>query len=212
MIKTGLPPIGRPASDTMALQCAQPLRARCVPAPRMALAALIFAVVALLVALTAVARAGSKEGAVEAARSEARRVASSLEADLRAEIETTRRLLAEVAGGAELSAEAILDGQLWRDVDEREAAALIEDASVFVLDVRTPDELRSGVLPRASSIPIDELDARKRELPRTGRILVYCASGGRSAAVCEALSRDGRSGMLNLTGGIGAWRGPVVHD
>jgi rhodanese-related sulfurtransferase len=57
---------------------------------------------------------------------------------------------------------------------------------------------------------MDELDDRKEEIPKDRTVLVYCASGGRSAAACDALAREGWSGLMNLTGGIGAWQGAVV--
>ena len=53
-----------------------------------------------------------------------------------------------------------------------------------------------------------EIEERKRELPTDGRaMLVYCAAGGRSAAVCDHLSKEGFDNLHNLTGGFGAWPG-----
>jgi len=55
---------------------------------------------------------------------------------------------------------------------------------------------------------MDEIEERKRELPTDGRaMLVYCAAGGRSAAVCDHLSKEGFENLHNLTGGFGAWPG-----
>jgi len=59
-------------------------------------------------------------------------------------------------------------------------------------------------------IPVQELPERLSDLPRDGRkTLVYCAGGGRSAAACEMLTREGYANLHNLTGGIGAWGGPI---
>lgn len=175
--------------------------------------ALVLAALALLVALAAYARAGRSapaDGGGDTSR-EARRLVGQLEDELRAELDTTRRIVAELARGVELTPEAILAGQLWRDVDGKEAQKLVEAGGVVVVDVRTPAETRSGVLPGAKLIPMDELDERKGELPRDGRVLLYCAMGGRSAAACDALAREGFGGLMNLTGGIGAWKGPVAR-
>ena len=91
----------------------------------------------------------------------------------------------------------------------REDWQVLIDRGVKVVDVRTPDETRGGVLPGAQLIPLDELEERHRELPREGKtLLVYCAAGARSAAACEFLSTQGYQGLVNLESGYGGWSGP----
>jgi hydroxyacylglutathione hydrolase len=69
--------------------------------------------------------------------------------------------------------------------------------------------MAAGIIPGAILIPIDEIETRMKEIPRDGRTtLVYCASGGRSAAACEFLSRAGWGELMNLEGGFSAWNGP----
>ena len=55
--------------------------------------------------------------APEDATREVRRITGNLETELRAELDLTRRMLAEVAGGSGITPEAIMEGQLWRDVE-----------------------------------------------------------------------------------------------
>ena len=50
----------------------------------------------------------------------------------------------------------------------------MEAGDVLVLDVRPELEYRSGHIPEARSIPIDELEARLGELPREREIVAYC--------------------------------------
>ncbi|MBK7878399.1 MAG: rhodanese-like domain-containing protein [Planctomycetes bacterium] len=100
----------------------------------------------------------------------------------------------------------IAEGRLWDDVDARAAHAPWKEGRWRVLDVRTPQEMARGILAGALCIPVDELEARVKELPRDGTpLLVYCASGGRSAAACEFLSHAGFDELHNLEGGISAW-------
>lgn len=175
----------------------------------MDIAALAIALVALVLALR---RGGSAPAgqALDDLRRDARRDAENLAEEVRRELATTRRLLAEVAAGAQLDREQILEGRLWRDVDARAAQALLGRPDVHVLDVRTPGETAGGVLPGAQLVPIGELEERLREVPRDRRtLLVYCAAGGRSASACEFLASQGFDGLLNLSGGIGAWTGPI---
>lgn len=178
----------------------------------MAPTALALSIFALIVALMALSRARAAATSPEDTTREVRRVTGNLEAELRVELDLTRRMLAEVVRGAGLTADAILAGQLWRDIDVDEALRMLAEPGAVVVDVRTPAETRAGFLPGAKLIPMDELDERRDEVPRAGRVLVYCAMGGRSAAACEALSREGWSGLMNLNGGIGAWTGPLARD
>lgn len=60
-----------------------------------------------------------------------------------------------------------------------------------VIDVRSRLEYWMGHLPGAECIPVDALPdavARRADIPKDGRILVYCASGARSAAAAATLT------------------------
>lgn len=84
------------------------------------------------------------------------------------------------------------------------AAEAIVDAGGLLLDVREPDEWRSGRAPAATLMPMGQVRGRVDELPREGRIVVVCRSGGRSAVVTEALRAQGFD-AVNLAGGMSAW-------
>jgi len=75
----------------------------------------------------------------------------------------------------------------------------------LVIDVRTPGEFRSGAFPDAINIPLDELMAGKIDLgvDTEHEIIVYCASGARSAYAQQVLQRHGFSNVTN-GGGISA--------
>lgn len=170
---------------------------------------LVAGVAGLFLSLVALGRASGARAAAEDARREAQRRVSALEEQANAELENQRKLLAKIAAGTPMTAEMIESGQLWQDVDGVAAKKAVDDnADVFILDVRTPMETGGGVVKGANLIPIEEIEGRLEEIPRDGRpILVYCAAGGRSAAVCELLSSQGVDGLMNLEGGFGAWTG-----
>jgi len=80
--------------------------------------------------------------------------------------------------------------------------------------VREPGEWQSGHAPQAILIPMGEVQARRHELPEAQRIVVVCRSGGRSAAITDALRAHGYD-AVNLTGGMCAWAAaglPVVTE
>jgi len=79
-----------------------------------------------------------------------------------------------------------------------------EAADALLLDVREPDEWNAGHAPTATWIPMGDLQARVDELPRDRKILAICRSGGRSAAVVEALNGAGFD-AVNVAGGMQSW-------
>ena len=85
-----------------------------------------------------------------------------------------------------------------------EAQQRIGAGNLTILDVREPRELRSGILPGALSFPLSQLSTRLGQVP-AGPLLVYCASGRRSAFAAAQLKRAGRAEVWNLRGGVAAW-------
>ncbi|HZI27630.1 MAG TPA: rhodanese-like domain-containing protein [Gemmatimonadaceae bacterium] len=67
------------------------------------------------------------------------------------------------------------------------------EAVDFVVDVRTKLEFLTGHLPGAICIPVDELPAglARRGVSPESRILLYCASGQRSATAASQLQAAG---------------------
>jgi len=168
------------------------------------------AISALVLALIALVRSSRQpKGSGEELAQDLRRRMDNQRAELEQELALQRRMLMQVASGAKLTRDMIEEGRLWQDIDSTGAQALIAKGGLCILDVRTPGETRSGIIPGALLIPVDELEARAKELPRDSRPkLIYCAAGGRSAAACEYLSQQGFESLYNLEGGFSAWNGP----
>ncbi|MCS6807984.1 MAG: rhodanese-like domain-containing protein [Bacteroidota bacterium] len=76
----------------------------------------------------------------------------------------------------------------------------------ILLDVRQPEEHRQKHIPNSVLIPLGELSSRMKELEKykDKDIVVYCASGARSASACRMLAQAGYS-VKNLAGGMMMW-------
>ena len=59
-------------------------------------------------------------------------------------------------------------------VEREELLSLVRDGAVTLLDVRPAQEFEAGHLPGARSVPLAELPARLRELPRGREVVAYC--------------------------------------
>lgn len=85
-----------------------------------------------------------------------------------------------------------------------EARELVQRGALLV-DVRSPAEFAGGHIDGAINIPIQELSRRMGELgDGSGQIVVYCASGGRSAMAKRMLEHEGFEHVHDL-GGIRRW-------
>jgi len=76
-----------------------------------------------------------------------------------------------------------------------------------LLDVRQPGEYESEHIPGAKLIPLPDLDNRLNEIASDKPTIVYCAIGGRSRVAAQMLAGKGFSEVINLSGGIKAWKG-----
>lgn len=94
---------------------------------------------------------------------------------------------------------------------EELATALGGPAPPIVVDVRLPAEYRAVHLAPSVSIPLDEIAARRDELPRDRELVLLCRTGSRARLAAAELSGF-RTRVLE--GGIAAWQEaghPVVE-
>lgn len=103
---------------------------------------------------------------------------------------------------------AVFAFMMWRRFSGKVAPAiarkLVEDGAVL-LDVRSAAEFAGGHIPGARNVPVHELRDRVGELgERAVPIVVYCASGMRSASAASALRKAGFARVEDL-GGMMRW-------
>lgn len=89
----------------------------------------------------------------------------------------------------------------------------VMDASedVVLVDVREYFEKTISDLPEVGQlrIPMSEIPERIHQIPRDCRVVMYCRSGARSGAAVQYLQAQGWEGVVNLRGGVLAWREEV---
>ena len=94
------------------------------------------------------------------------------------------------------------------EVDPAEVAELI-DEGVTVVDVRETDEFAAGHLPGAKHVPRSYLESRIEGVvpDRSTQVILYCASGNRSAYAARTLKEElGYEHVRSMTGGITLWK------
>ncbi|MBK8613510.1 MAG: rhodanese-like domain-containing protein [Flavobacteriales bacterium] len=93
-------------------------------------------------------------------------------------------------------------------VDTKSFQQTLATPNVLLIDVRTPAEYAEGHIDGALNLDWTGgvLDQRMATLDKGKPVLLYCASGRRSAAAREAMSAAGFSDVKDLSGGITSWR------
>lgn len=79
----------------------------------------------------------------------------------------------------------------------------------LVLDVRTDKEFRTGYIRSAMQANWNdtaEFSRRLQYIDRQRPVYVYCLGGGRSSAAAEWMKKHGFSSVIELQGGINAWK------
>ena len=96
-----------------------------------------------------------------------------------------------------------------------EALALVDGGDAVFVDVRERAEHDAGAIAGAVAAPRGFLEfiadpttpMHNAALSSGKRLVIYCASGGRSALAAKTLQDMGYTEVANLTGGFQAWTG-----
>ncbi|HTA36965.1 MAG TPA: rhodanese-like domain-containing protein, partial [Solirubrobacteraceae bacterium] len=94
------------------------------------------------------------------------------------------------------------------EVDPSEVAELMHEG-VAIIDVRETEEYATGHLPGAKHVPRSYLETRIEGIvpDRSSQVILYCASGNRSAYGARTLEQDlGYENVRSMTGGITLWK------
>jgi rhodanese-related sulfurtransferase len=95
-----------------------------------------------------------------------------------------------------------------------QVAAEIQDGATLLVDIRESEErMENGSIPGALHLPRGMLEFyadptskyHRAEMQPDRRIIVHCASGGRSALAVRTLQELGFANAAHLDGGITAW-------
>jgi rhodanese-related sulfurtransferase len=93
-------------------------------------------------------------------------------------------------------------------VSAEEMQALLELEDIQLVDLRTPEEYKTGYIEQSQNIdytsPTFEEDITK--LDKSKPVIVYCKSGGRSGRCSKKMKEAGFEKVFDLEGGIAKWK------
>lgn len=94
-----------------------------------------------------------------------------------------------------------------KHVKADEAAKIIAEGKVVIVDVRTPDEFKDGHIKTAKNIDImaADFEAQLAKLDKTQPTLVHCQAGGRSMRALKTFEKLGFKNLIHLDEGFAGW-------
>jgi hydroxyacylglutathione hydrolase len=116
------------------------------------------------------------------------------------------RIEGMIAGGFEAWTGAGLPVAQIEQMSAGDLRAAITDEAVRVVDVRTPDEWRAGHIDGSINIPVGDIPVRGRDLHGDALIATICEGGYRSSLAVSLLAHEGVRRLVNVTGGMAAYR------
>lgn len=101
--------------------------------------------------------------------------------------------------------------QAYRSITPEETMEALGKKGVVLADVRETDEQADGMIDGAISLPLSTLlSTYETALPDTDAVIIlYCASGQRSAKAAGMLARKGYVNVFDM-GAVSAWPAPLV--
>lgn len=105
--------------------------------------------------------------------------------------------------------------ELVENLTAQQVAAELSDGNVTLIDIRESEELtQNGKIPNSTHAPRGMLEFYadptlpyyKSAFDKSKRIILHCASGGRSALAVQTLKQMGYDNVAHLDGGIKAWK------
>jgi len=96
----------------------------------------------------------------------------------------------------------------YHKISAEEAKKMLdENSKIILLDVRSEAEYKDKHIPRATLLPLPEIESKAATvLPdKDALILVYCRSGMRSRNASNQLASMGYTHVYDIAGGINAW-------
>ncbi|MBP7554159.1 MAG: rhodanese-like domain-containing protein [Spirochaetes bacterium] len=94
-----------------------------------------------------------------------------------------------------------------KELSANDCSNLIKKTDVIIIDVREPDELKSGKILNSINIPrgVLEFEITVKAPDKSKTIVLYCKKDGRSSLAAQSLLKMGYKNVVSMKGGIVSW-------
>lgn len=96
--------------------------------------------------------------------------------------------------------------QLVTAADVAQVKDWLDRKDVLLIDVRETHEFEAEHIAGALLMPLSHFEPETFPVLPGVRVVVHCAIGKRSEAARKMLAKEGHEGVINMTGGLSAWK------
>ena len=105
----------------------------------------------------------------------------------------------QLFGGEKSTVLSVNPPEAWKHLSDANSSSVL-------IDVREPWEYANGHARNAKNIPLSQLRQRVDEVPEGREVLLICQSGHRSMQAAKLLQQQGKTHVVNVTGGTTVWQ------
>ena len=122
-------------------------------------------------------------------------------------IENWQLVFVALASGVALLLPTLLSGGAG-SISCTDAVLLMNKEKANIIDVRRPDEFKTGSIAGAKNIEITKLDAQLASAVKNkdAPMVLICATGARSQGALRLAQKLGYTRVFSMSGGLKAWR------
>ena len=96
-------------------------------------------------------------------------------------------------------------------ISQPELIKYLNKPDVTIVDLREPVGFKKSHIPNAMNIPFEDFQKRYHELDSNKLIVLVCHVGSMGDAGGQLLLQNGFKHVVNLSGGMAKWSGPVIN-
>lgn len=114
-------------------------------------------------------------------------------------------VLIAIASGAMLVLQTVRKGGGGTSLTVQDAIQIANREHGIFVDIRNPDQFKTGSIPQARNIPSGDLEAKAASLPKNKPIILVCDSGQQTGTAAKKLRTLGFEQTYSLQGGLRSW-------
>lgn len=102
----------------------------------------------------------------------------------------------------------------FKSITTKELKVLLSKENIQLMDVRTPEEIKEGVIETAFFANYFDIDFERvanAQLNKSKPVYLYCRSGNRSGKACKILKEKGFE-VINVLGGYQQWNSEKINN
>lgn len=110
-----------------------------------------------------------------------------------------------LVSGAMLVLQTVRKGGKGASVNVQDAIQLANREHGIFIDIRSPEQFKTGSIPQSRNIPSADLESKAASLPKNKPIILVCDTGQKTGAAVGTLRKLGFERVVSIQGGLRSW-------